>query len=151
MNKRYIYKIVLIFFLAVLTYVIIVKIQFMPPKSFPLTVSNLKNQAPEEFVFRGGLDGGYFIRLIRQDLKLSGGIDLPAYQLTVLHSYSGDVEYDGQAIFASSRQIDSNGDPYFFDPPPLGEILETAYFNTGILIFPIGGVPGAGKIIPIDF
>lgn len=105
---------------------------------------------PQDAVFRGGPDGGFFIYLKRRDLLLEDGINLPAYKLGVYWPGDGEIEFDGIGIFVSDREISSEGIPYYHEPPALNKILSTAYFNGGELEFEINGIPNAGRIIPLN-
>lgn len=103
----------------------------------------------DDAVFRGGLDGGFFIRLRRDDFLLGDGRHLPAYHLTVWHSFDGSIEYDGPAIFVSDRGMDADGNLYTLQPPAEPAILQTADFNGTELRFDIEGHSRFGRIIPV--
>lgn len=106
---------------------------------------------PADAVFRGGPDGGFFIRLRREDFRLSDGRQLPAYHLGIWNSFDGSVHYDGPAIFISERGMDTDGILYTLPPPADSAILATAYFNGIELRFDIGGHFRFGRIIPVGF
>lgn len=105
---------------------------------------------PSNAIFRGGPDGGYFIVLQRNDLTLEDSQRLPAYWLEAYDSFSGQVDFKGTAIFVSDREVSPDGETVYYDPPPVSEILSTAYYNGGELEFDINGVKNAGRIIPIN-
>ncbi|TKW67692.1 MAG: hypothetical protein DI616_05085 [Paracoccus denitrificans] len=105
---------------------------------------------PADAVFRGGPDGGYFIRLLRDDFALADGGRLPAYHLSVWPDAGGSVEYAGPAIFVSDRGMDVDGERYVLRPPSVATILRSAYFNGVELRFDIGEHARFGRIIPLE-
>ncbi|OKH87247.1 hypothetical protein LF95_10430 [Thalassospira sp. TSL5-1] len=115
----------------------------------PMTVQRPEN-VPENAVFRGGADGGYFIVLERKDFLLDNGKRLPAYWLEAYDSFSGVAEFKGMGIFVSDREMSVDGKVYYYDPPSESEILSTGYFNGSDLEFDIDGHHNVGRIIPIN-
>lgn len=115
----------------------------------PMSVQRPDN-VPHDAVFRGGVDGGYFIVVERRDLLLEDGKKLPAYWLEAYDSFSGVAEFKGMGIFISDREMSSDGKIYYHSPPSVSEILSTGYFNGSELKFDINGHSNAGRIVPID-
>ncbi|ATG47254.1 hypothetical protein CEW89_06530 [Celeribacter ethanolicus] len=117
--------------------------------SDPMTIERPEN-VPLDAVFRGGLDGGFFISLERRDLVLKDGIKVPAYWIEAYDSYSGIAEYKGMGIFISDREMSSDGETYFYAPPSVEDILSSGYFDGSELAFDIDGHAKVGRIIPVD-
>lgn len=115
----------------------------------PMSVQRPDN-VPHDAIFRGGVDGGYFIVVERRDLLLEDGKRLPAYWLEAYDSFSGIAEFKGMGIFISDREMSSDGEIYYHNPPPVSEILATGYFNGSELEFDINGHSNVGRIVPID-
>ncbi len=105
---------------------------------------------PQDAVFRGGPDGGFFINLRRNDLMLTNGNAIPAYELGVYWPDSGDIEFEGIALFVSDREISSEGEVYYHDPPPVTDIISTAYYNGSELQFDVNGLSHVARLIPLN-
>lgn len=104
---------------------------------------------PPQAVFRGGLDGGYFVTLVHQPLVLKNGRSLEAYKMGIYHAFSGDVEYRGNGLYVPPSNMSSDGEVYFFPPPPVDVILDSAYYSFGALEFPVEGSVELGRIVPL--
>ena len=46
-------------------------------------------------------------------------------------------------------EIDTNGNHYFHSPPSVEEMIGNGFFNGAEFIFPINGIPNAGRLIPV--
>lgn len=104
---------------------------------------------PSDAVFRGGPDGGYFIKIVPDPLELAEGQELSAYHVEIYHSFSGDVEYQGNGLYVPPREIDPDGQEVFLPAPPVEEILNSAYYSFGAIEFPVEGSATPGRIVPL--
>lgn len=104
---------------------------------------------PAKAVFRGGLDGGYYVTLAPRPLTLKNGRTLNAYEMGIYHSFSGETEYKGNGIYIPPREVSSEGNVYFLPPPSVDVILDSAYYSFGSLEFPILGSADLGRIVPL--
>lgn len=154
MKRRYINPIISVF--IVMGAIVLLSLLLMPfsPVSKPSGENFMDMPKPQGVppgaIFRGGLDGGYFISLSRNDLLLQNGTYLPAYKIGVYHSNSGEVEFEGIGLFVSIKEVSAEGKEYFYEPPSIEEIMSSAYYNGGELEFDIKGVSNAGRIIPLN-
>lgn len=103
---------------------------------------------PADAVFRGGLDGGFFVALSERPLTLSDGRQLPAYDMAIYLSFSGDEEYRGVGLYIPLREVTSDGQSVFLPAPSVEEILQTAYYSLGALEFSVEGSASKGRIVP---
>ena len=103
---------------------------------------------PVDAVLRDGAEGGYYIRLQRQDLRLADGRRLPAFQIGAWDSHTGEQVFVGAGIFVLDRP--SARPAAALIPPGEAEILRSASFDGRELRFDISGQPRGGRIIVLD-
>ncbi|MDO5638567.1 MAG: hypothetical protein Q4G28_01710 [Neisseria sp.] len=119
------------------------------PEGIEVPSPQRPENVPSDAVFRGGPDGGYFIKIVPAPLKLADGRALSAYHVEIYHAFSGDMAYQGNGLYVPPREIDPDGREVFLPAPPVAEILDSTYYSFGALEFPVEGAAAPGRIIPL--